>query len=1494
MVSVPLPVIALLFALFAALPASAQDIWTGGDASNSTNWTDGLNWQAGIAPLPYDSLDFSGIRSANSNGFPSGTAFDGITFDGGAAVGFNLTGNSILLSGNISSVSNGVVNNSGVAQAVGLSLNLDWGYHTIVGGNPDGLSLNGAFALTLGGVAYFDPYVTASGLTADSSGLIAGLGGAGLMYNSGSPAIPTNLASVSGGAIVAYTGYTTVASGNIPSSAVNNLELTATGTATTYSNTVGAGTIFANTITVSQAGGANNSDVTTILTNATGATLALGTNNAGTGPYIGGIYVLNSQGTNHADFTLNGGHLTAGPMSGTATPGTIVIAVNGANANNQAQINSIIQNNGSGGAVTVVTAGTGSQYFSTANTYTGGTYITEGQLQASSSTSAFGTGPVYVASGATVYLAAGGTYANSFYLSPGLGDTIGSGAILNPGSLAWGASVTLSGKITLQGAPATTGHGDRIAGNNTGGAVTISGQITGPGTLEFGGAHTGSYTLSNTGANSNNWQGGLTFYANTGVAVNVSLKMGANNQIPSGPNAGNVTLIPPGSGSGVYTSLNLNGYNATINGLSSPTLASQSLTYQAMISDGDPLATSTGNSTLTLGANDATATFNGISTNRGGGLLSLVKVGLGTQTFTGPLSHGGNTTVSNGVFQLESTMPNSPVIAVAAAGTLDASQGPNNGLTVASNQTLAGTGTVLGSTTINGTVAAIMAVSGATTNIGTLTNNGLGGMVTLNGGATNIWYVVNANGTAGSASGWSLMQITNASLALNASVSSPIHIKIVSLTSSGAPGNATFNPNINQSWTLMQSYSPISGFTGSSQFVIDTSAFGNLPSGSSQFSVGTDATGDNLVLYFTSAPLITSVLVNQTNNAGSSAVFTVSAAGPTPITYQWVEAGTTVLVNGGTSLGGGTVTVTTNVADTTSTLTIAHVEDADAGPISVFVTNSAAETGVSTATLTVIDPPSSPTITPTGQTTTASAGGVTDLNATANGTPPFTYSWSFDGAAISGATNSTLAVNLSPASVGSYTVVLGNAAGSVTNAPYVIGPVTVVPNQLIYEPFTSYTTMSGPFAPYTWEGVTNVFNQLTGEPAFWQHESGSRVSMVIEQNSFNTFTANNAPGYPWPGLAGNSSQCMDLEVNSSQTDNDQMYFWSHGVSPGQSLYFSFILNCDTLGGANVSDVIAAFCDSSSSTSFNLKLSTQIQTDGSYWLGLSKGSGVTGNQGVDANTLWATGFQPDQDVFVVGLYQANSGLNTTNDDTVAVWFNPTNTSFGATNIPAPTFGPTNFGVNNSGIHAFSIHGVQYPGNRYFSDLRIGTTWASVTPISAPNLTLTNVSIVPGVASVTLTSQNAGNPVTSAYQWYFNGTNGTPLADGPNPTGDGSLITNSTTSALTIIRPTAADLGAYTVTGSNTDPAPADNGATLADSATATLSFLSPLLNVAYQTPNVIISWPTNWSVFTLQQNTSLSSTNWTSVPAGSYVVSGANETYTTSPAGASQFFRLIGP
>ena len=64
-------------------------------------------------------------------------------------------------------------------------------------------------------------------------------------------------------------------------------------------------------------------------------------------------------------------------------------------------------------------------------------------------------------------------------------------------------------------------------------------------------------------------------------------------------------------------------------------------------------------------------------------------------------------------------------------------------------------------------------------------------------------------------------------------------------------------------------------------------------------------------------------------------------------------------------------------------------------------------------------------------------------------------------------------------------------------------------------------------------------------------------------------------------MAGNSPNCLFFD----ESLNSHLEFAQSGFTPGSTVYFSFILNCDTLGSANgVTDVIAGFTSANSGTS----------------------------------------------------------------------------------------------------------------------------------------------------------------------------------------------------------------------------------------------------------------------------------------------------------------------
>lgn len=846
---------------------AATDTWS--TAPSAANWNS-ANWTGGNAPPQAgDALQFgtSTVTTLN-NDFVALTPFYGLTFLSGGS-SYTLNGNNVLISGSVSNNAVGVLNSSGITQTLGtLPLTLDRGYYTFSSPSGGTIALNGGLTVNPGGVAYFDANNTSTSLALDANtGLITGLEGAGLIYDGNFT--PTGLATISGGNIVAYPSgsYVALASGTIPSGATNNLNLTASGSAITYSSPANP---FANTISVAQVGNAGGSATTTLSIPVT-STLTLGAS--------GGIYVLNSAALSKSSFTLSGGPVTAG----TAGPATMVIAVNGTTSSNQAQIASAIVDNASG-AVSVITTGPGSVLFgtSTSNNYTGGTYVNQGQLQVGKTNGA-GFGPIYVASNATIYFQNAGIYPNnSFYLSPGYGSPTAA-AVANGGALIYAGTVTNGGVINLLGAPVSAAPGVRVTPNGSS-TIVFTNQITGTGTLEINAVSTFSdyIEIRNQTASPNNWQGGLIIDPSS-TSATVSVREGANNQMPNGANAGNVTIIAPGNAAGKTVRFDLNGHNGTINGLNAPnngnTINEQVGNFQG-----------SGPSILSLGGGNASGAFYGEMSDQGGTkTFSLIKIGTGTQTLGGVNTYIGSTTISNGTLALtgSGSIATSPTINISSTGILDATGTGSGGITIGSTQTVNGIGTINGTTVVNGKINPLAGT------IGTLSNNG---NLTVGSGAIYNWNINMAGGTAGADPGWSQVNVTG-----GLTISGPFTINLNSLTLADAPGAvADFNSAQSYTWSIAHTTGGISGFTAGIA-TVSTAGFSNSL-GVGKFIVTTNAT--DILLSFVAPPAITNIHVNL---AGSTVAIS-GTNGPPSVNYSVVSStnAATALTNW-TQVGAGTV-----------------------------------------------------------------------------------------------------------------------------------------------------------------------------------------------------------------------------------------------------------------------------------------------------------------------------------------------------------------------------------------------------------------------------------------------------------------------------------------------------------------------------------------------------------------------------------------------------------
>ena len=600
---------ASLVVITAPAPAATKT-WDGGGADD--NWQTGLNWNADTAPLPADQLVFAGaLRPAPANDFTAGTAFNGISVSAGAAA-FTLSGNAVSLTRPISAggvaVSGGtVINSSANLLSLTLPVDLASGKQSITsptGGG--GINFSGAFTRSANNSVVFSRSgghinFNGSGLANDASGILGGWA-----------VIGDDWATLNGsGNVVAYTGYTGIASGAITTGPNLNYRFTDE----TGDITAATGTTI-NTLQAKISANRNLNITGQMRLSPNGGIYRLGTSTAGVFGVQGAGSTLTADGggaINLWDATTSAGNFAA--------------------TNNNLRVDSVITDDGASpvsvnimGYVQMGSATAG------ANTYSGGTYINQGRVQAGNPAS-FGTGPVTVYPGGQAFTNSANTFANSFNVSGNGTTETNSGVNDGAGAIRLGTGSTVSGTVTYSGATRLTTNSSA-----TGAGGTFSGRITGSGALQVGGfgSSPALMNFSNTGT-PNDWDGPLTISSLSTSRI-FTLRLGAAEQIPD---TSSVTVTGVGAATSTFE---LNGFNETIGGLNS---AASTL---PVVSN---MASST-TSTLTVGANNADGDFGGTLQDKSTdptSTLNLVKTGGGKQILRGLSTYFGTTTVDGGTLE---------------------------------------------------------------------------------------------------------------------------------------------------------------------------------------------------------------------------------------------------------------------------------------------------------------------------------------------------------------------------------------------------------------------------------------------------------------------------------------------------------------------------------------------------------------------------------------------------------------------------------------------------------------------------------------------------------------------------------------------------------------------------------------------------------------------------------------------------------------------------
>ena len=372
------------------------------------------------------------------------------------------------------------------------------------------------------------------------------------------------------------------------------------------------------------------------------------------------------------------------------------------------------------GSMTLVKSGAGALIFgnSGANSFSGGTKITGGAI-AMGSANSLGTGP-FTIDGATLILPASGTVANGI-------------AITAPTTIVLSGGVTLGGSMDI---------GDATAINTSSGG-TFNPVLTGAGALTF---NISNSTLA-VNCDFSGFTGSVgmgastgTFYIRSAAAMNfanIALDAGGvtiKNHLAAGVSS-EIGALSGGAGAKLAGSDNGNGFTDTfvIGGLNLDTIF-------------------------------AGAIQNGVS---GGNVVpvAITKTGTGTLTLSGPGSYTGATTVAAGTLRVLGALGNTAV-------------------TVQSGATLAGNGTIGGSVNV---------LSGAHLALGT---SGSAGTLTIGGGLTLVDTTLTydlANVTTSGGGVNDLINLTGGTLALS--------------------GTITFQPNLVNGALTSGTYTLITGGT---------------------------------------------------------------------------------------------------------------------------------------------------------------------------------------------------------------------------------------------------------------------------------------------------------------------------------------------------------------------------------------------------------------------------------------------------------------------------------------------------------------------------------------------------------------------------------------------------------------------------------------------------------------------------------------------------------
>ncbi|MGH7980128.1 MAG: hypothetical protein ACREE6_12205, partial [Limisphaerales bacterium] len=318
------------------------------------------------------------------------------------------------------------------------------------------------------------------------------------------------------------------------------------------------------------------------------------------------------------------------------------------------------------------------------------------------------------------------------------------------------------------------------------------------------------------------------------------------------------------------------------------------------------------------------------------------------------------------------------------------------------------------------------------------------------------------------------------------------------------------------------------------------------------------------------------------------------------------------------------------------------------------------------------------------------------------GTNAVSYQWLFNSENIAGATSSIYTfTNATPEDAGNYSALLSGLVGSTLSSNATLS--VSIPPPLVADPFAPASANGGTaYAP-----GADLIGQTNADGFAWYQAGPNSANQPLIQSGSLQVT----------GLAASLGNSVSFGGNGTSARFD---FFTNSSSIGVgNVYYSFALKLTDITGMSSGGVFwAGFNNSSGAqTSTPTTAATRVYTraaGGGFNIGLSKASSTTSDIAWD-NAVHS----PDETIFLVGSYTFNSASTT--DDVANLWINPPPSTFGVAFAPPPTLtNSADTDINSGAIESFVLlnRNAGEPTNGIFDELRIGTSWASVTPPTQP--------------------------------------------------------------------------------------------------------------------------------------------------------------------------------